>query len=80
VVIGSSTRTTNGPCPDGHTACYNEIVRRRAGVALYVLALIGVVVGVDVAVLRYQFLPRLVINIAIVVVFAVFYTRFLRRP
>ena len=47
---------------------------------LYVLAMIAVVVGVDVVFLRHQFWPRLIVNIAIVAVFAAFYLRFLKRP
>ena len=46
---------------------------------LYVLAMIGVVVGVDVLFLRHHFWPRLIVNIAIVLVFGVVYLRFLRH-
>jgi hypothetical protein len=46
---------------------------------LYVLALVVVVVGVDVLFLSHRFLERLLINIGIVLVFAAFYLRFLRR-
>jgi hypothetical protein len=54
-------------------------VRRQAGVVLYVLALIAVVVSVDVLFFRHQFWGRLLINVGIVLVFAVFYLRFLKR-
>jgi hypothetical protein len=47
---------------------------------LYVLAMVAVVVVVDVVFLRHQFWPRLIANIGIVVVFAAFYIRFLKRP
>jgi len=47
---------------------------------LYVLALVGVVVGVDVLFLRHHFWPRLIVNIAIVLVFGAVYWRFLRHP
>ena len=47
---------------------------------LYVLALIAVVVGVDVLFFRHHFWARLIVNIGIVLVFAVFYLRFLKRP
>ena len=47
---------------------------------LYVLAMVGVVVGVDVLFLRHHFWPRLIVNIGIVLVFAAFYGRFLKRP
>jgi hypothetical protein len=53
---------------------------RQAAVALYVLAMIAVVVGVDVLFFRHQFWPRLLANVGIVLVFAAFYLRFLRRP
>jgi hypothetical protein len=47
---------------------------------LYVLAMVAVVVGVDVLFFRHQFWPRLIVNVAIVVVFATFYLRFLKHP
>jgi membrane protein implicated in regulation of membrane protease activity len=53
---------------------------RQAGVVLYVLALIAVVVGVDILFFRNQFWPRLIANVGIVLVFAAFYLRFLKRP
>jgi uncharacterized membrane protein YfcA len=55
-------------------------VRRQAGVVLYVLAMIGIVVGVDVLFLRHQFWLRLITNIAIVLVFVAVYFRFLKEP
>ena len=53
---------------------------RQAAIVLYVLAMIGVVVGVDVLFLRHHFWPRLIVNIGIVLVFGAIYWRFLRRP
>ena len=47
---------------------------------LYVLALIAVVVGVDVLFFRNRFWERLTANVGIVLVFAAFYLRFLKRP
>jgi hypothetical protein len=44
---------------------------------VYVLAL---VVGVDVLFLRHLFWERLIVNVGIVLVFATFYLRFLKRP
>jgi hypothetical protein len=55
-------------------------VGRRAAVVLYVPALVAVVVGVDVLFFRHHFWPRLIVNVGIVLVFAVFYLRFLKRP
>ena len=45
----------------------------------YALALIAVVVGVDVLFFRNRFWERLMVNIGIVLVFAAFYLRFLKR-
>ena len=52
---------------------------RRAAVVFYALAMVAVVVGVDVLFLRHQLWERLIVNVAIVVVFAAFYFRFLKR-
>ena len=49
-------------------------------VALYVLAMVVIIVGVDVLFLKHQFLPRLLVNIGIVVVFAAIYFAFIKRP
>ncbi|HEY7264542.1 MAG TPA: hypothetical protein VH589_24055 [Trebonia sp.] len=47
---------------------------------LYVLAMVGVVVGVDILFFRHQFWLRLLVNVGIVLVFVAFYLRFLKRP
>lgn len=52
---------------------------RQAGVVLYVLALVTVVVGVDVLFLRHRFWERLMVNVGIVLMFAAFYLTFLKR-
>jgi len=49
-------------------------------VALYVLALVAVIVGVDILFLRNHFWPRLAVNVGIVLVFVAVYFRFLKRP
>ena len=54
-------------------------MRRRAAIALYVLALVAVVVGADILFFKHQFWERLIANIGIVVVFVAFYLRFLKR-
>ncbi|HJQ44803.1 MAG TPA: hypothetical protein VJ870_00575 [Amycolatopsis sp.] len=51
---------------------------RQGAVALYVLALVVVVVGVDILFFRNYFWERLIVNIGIVLVFAAFYLRFLK--
>jgi hypothetical protein len=53
---------------------------RPAAVVLYVLALVAVIVGVDILFFRHYFWARLLVNIGIVLVFAAFYLRFLKRP
>jgi len=53
---------------------------RQAAVALYVLALVAVVVGVDVLFFKHHFWERLLVNVGIVLVFAAFGLRFLKRP
>ena len=47
--------------------------------ALYVLAMVAVVVGMDVLFFKHQFWPRLAVNIGIVLVFGAFYFRFLKN-
>lgn len=51
---------------------------RRITVALYVVAMAGVIVGVDLIFFRNRFWERLIVNIGIVLVFAAFYLRFMR--
>lgn len=52
---------------------------RQAVVALYVVVLVAVVVGVDVLFFRNHFWERLIVNVGIVLVFAAFGLRFLKR-
>lgn len=53
---------------------------RQAAIVLYVLALVTAVVAVDVLFFRHHFWERLIVNVGIVLVFAAFYSRFLKRP
>jgi hypothetical protein len=53
---------------------------RQVGVVLYAAAMAAVIVGVDFVFFRNRFWERLTANIGIVLVFAAFYLRFLRRP
>jgi hypothetical protein len=46
----------------------------------YVVAMAGVIIGVDLVFFRNRFWERLIVNIGIVLVFAAFYLRFLMRP
>ena len=50
---------------------------RHLMIALYIAAMIAVMVGVDVVFFRHWFWARLLSNIGIVLVFAAFYLRFL---
>jgi hypothetical protein len=54
-------------------------VERSLAIALYVAAMVAVMVGVDFGFFRNRFWERLTVNIGIVLVFAAFYLRFLRR-
>ena len=49
-------------------------------VGLYIGMLIAVVVSVDLLFFRNRFWERLMVNIGIVLVFAVFYLRFVKHP
>ena len=46
--------------------------------ALYLLAMVALIVAVDVLFFRGQFWARLAVNVGIVLVFVAFYFRFLR--
>jgi len=47
---------------------------------LYLAVMVTVIVAVDFAFFRGRFWERLIANIGIVMLFAAFYLRFLRRP
>jgi len=53
---------------------------RRAAIVLYVVAMVALIVGVDLVFFKNRFWQRLIVNIGIVLVFAAFYFRFLKRP
>jgi hypothetical protein len=53
---------------------------RQVAVVLYIVTMAAVIIGVDVAFFRNRFWERLTANVGIVLVFAAFYVRFLRRP
>jgi len=54
-------------------------MEKPAGIALYVLALVAVVVGVDILFFRNRFWERLMVNVGLVLVFAAFYLKFTKR-
>ncbi len=55
-------------------------MRREVAVVFYVVAMAAIIVGVDFVFFKNRFWERLTVNIGIVLVFAAFYFRFLRRP
>jgi len=55
-------------------------IGRQVAVVLYVAAMAAAIVGVDFVFFRNRFWERLTVNIGIVLVFAAFYLRYLRRP
>lgn len=52
---------------------------RQAATALYVLVMASVVVVVDILSFKHHFLPRLLVNVGIVLVFGTVYVVFLNR-
>ena len=53
---------------------------RPVAIVLYAVAMAAVIVGVDLVFFRNLFWGRLIVNIGIVLVFAAFYLKFLKRP
>jgi uncharacterized membrane protein len=53
---------------------------RQAALVIYVVAMAAAIVAIDIVFFRHRFWERLMANIGIVLVFAAFYLRFLRRP
>ena len=53
---------------------------RQAITVLYVVLMVATVVTVDFLFFRNRFWERLMVNIGLVLVFAAFYLRFLKRP
>jgi len=52
---------------------------RHGTAALYFVAMAGVIVATDLLFFKHHFWERLIANIGIVLVFAAFYLRFLKR-
>jgi hypothetical protein len=52
---------------------------RPVAIVLYGVAMAAVIVGVDLVFFRHLFWGRLIVNIGIVLVFAAFYLKFLKR-
>jgi type IV secretory pathway VirB2 component (pilin) len=54
-----------------------SVGKPRNDFVLYVTAMIGIIVGLDLAFFRNRFWERLMVNVGIVLVFAAFYRRML---
>ncbi|MGA9837565.1 MAG: hypothetical protein WBQ26_09655 [Gemmatimonadaceae bacterium] len=52
----------------------------RTATALYIVLMAVVIVTIDVLFFKNRFWERLTVNVGIVLVFAAFYFRFLKRP
>ena len=50
---------------------------RRITTILYVVVMVAVIVGLDIAFFKNRFWERLMVNVGIVLVFGAFYLRFL---
>lgn len=55
-------------------------MRSQADTALYVVLMAAVIAAVDFLFFKNRFWERLTVNVGIVLVFAAFYFRFLKRP
>ena len=64
----------------GRDPCHGMAHSMRMVLALYLIAMIAVIIGLDVTLLRHRFWERVAANVGIVLLFAVFYLAFLRRP
>ena len=56
------------------------ISRSQMATALYVVLMAAMIVAVDLLFFKNRFWERLTVNLGIVLVFAAFYFRFLKRP
>ena len=55
-------------------------MKSQTNIALYAVLMIAVIVAVDFLFFKNRFWERLTVNAGIVLVFAAFYFRFLKRP
>jgi len=53
---------------------------RQTTTALYVIVMAAVIVAIDFLFFKSRFWERLMVNVGIVLIFAAFYFRFLKRP
>lgn len=55
-------------------------MRNQMAVAVYIVLMAAVIIAVDLLFFKHRFWERLTVNLGIVLVFAAFYFRFLKRP
>jgi hypothetical protein len=55
-------------------------VRSQIATALYVALMAAMIVAIDLLFFKNRFWQRLTVNLGIVLIFAAFYFRFLKRP
>lgn len=55
-------------------------MRGQITTALYIVLMAAVIVAIDFLFFKNRFWERLMVNVGIVLVFAAFYFRFLKRP
>jgi hypothetical protein len=55
-------------------------VRSTTATALYLVCMVAVIVAVDLAFFRGRFWERLMANVGLVLIFAAFFFRFVKRP
>jgi arginine exporter protein ArgO len=55
-------------------------VRGHAATALYIVVMAVLIAAVDVLFFKNRFWERLTVNVGVVLVFAAFYFRFVKRP
>jgi hypothetical protein len=55
-------------------------MRTQTTTVLYLLLMAAVIVAIDLLFFRHELWERLMVNIGIVLIFAAFYFRFLKRP
>ena len=67
--------------PDGCIlARVNNEMGRQTAIVLYGVAMAAIIFVVDFVFFRNRFSERLIVTVGIVLVFAAFYLRFLKRP
>ena len=55
-------------------------MRSHTAIALYIALMVVVVIATDVLFFRNRLWERLTVNVGIVLIFAAFYFRFIKRP